>query len=141
MGAWGAGSFENDDALDFLGDFEDRPSIARIEEALLAATGDDEKYLEAYECCVAIAAAELVAAAKGNPLEGYQFEAETTAFLNGKVNAADLTRVAAKAIAALDRIARDSELKELWDDPDVEEDARAQWNRSIGDLQVRLSAV
>jgi hypothetical protein len=141
MGAWGAGSFENDDALDFLADFEDRPSVARIEAALDAATSlDADDYLESHECCVALAAAELVAAAKRAPPEGQEFEPATAAFLEQEMNATELARLAAQALAAVDRIANDSELKELWDDPDVEEQARAQWEIAVADLRTRLSA-
>jgi hypothetical protein len=126
MGAWGAGSFENDDALDFLADFEDRPCVARIEAALDAATSlDDDDYLESHECCVALAAAELVVAAKRAPPEGQEFEPATAASLEQEMNATELARLAAQALAAVYRIADDSELKELWDDPDVEEQARA----------------
>lgn len=68
MGAWGSGSFENDDALDWLTDFCDDPDKGLIADALTTvAEMDDSEYLEAPDCCVAIAAAEIVAALKGAP--------------------------------------------------------------------------
>lgn len=66
MGAWGAGSFENDDAADWLADFCDEPDEKRIANALsTVAEMDAGEYLEAPECSVGLAAAEIVASLKG----------------------------------------------------------------------------
>jgi len=66
MGAWGAGNFENDDALDWLAvlQAEGLPAAgAAIQDVLTLA--DD--YLEAPTCCAALAAAEVIAALRGRP--------------------------------------------------------------------------
>jgi hypothetical protein len=68
MGAWDAGSFDNDDAADWLADFCDGPDGERITGALsTVAEMDAGEYLEAPECSVGLAAAEVVAALKGVP--------------------------------------------------------------------------
>jgi hypothetical protein len=68
MGAWGSDSFENDDASDWVADLCDAPDHAAIVNTLstVADIGASE-YLEATDCSVGIAAAEVVAALKGVP--------------------------------------------------------------------------
>jgi hypothetical protein len=64
MGAWGAGAFDNDDALDWLSELVDSPDFA-LGRAVLDVTALE--YLEAPEGSAALAAAEVVAAARGHP--------------------------------------------------------------------------
>ena len=63
MPGWGSGSFENDDAQDFLGELESL-TVDGVKQKLSHAA-DHEGYLEAPESSVAVAAAEVVATAKG----------------------------------------------------------------------------
>ncbi|GAA4498931.1 hypothetical protein GCM10023172_16780 [Hymenobacter ginsengisoli] len=58
MGAWENRNFENDHAMDFVGDFTDNPSLAMIEGALstVVELGAEEEYIEADEASVALAA-------------------------------------------------------------------------------------
>ena len=64
MGAWGTGSFDNDDALDFVVRLE-REGETSIRAAFEDVTGlDAGDYLEAPEASSAIAAGEVVAAAR-----------------------------------------------------------------------------
>jgi hypothetical protein len=65
MGAWGAGTFENDAALDWMGDVR-RGGVSVVREALLKAANADER-LDDSRCCEALAAAEIVAAVLGSP--------------------------------------------------------------------------
>src|SRR5258708_2687967 len=68
MGAWGSDSFENDDALDWLDDFCDAPEQALILNTLSTVVEvDASEYLEAPNCSVGIAAAEVVAALMSAP--------------------------------------------------------------------------
>lgn len=53
MGAWGIKSFENDDASDWLYDLEESDDPSVIQKALQL----DMAYLEAPECCNALASA------------------------------------------------------------------------------------
>lgn len=64
MGVWGYLPFENDDALDWLEELEAGGSDV-IRQALAKA---DDRYVEAPDGAVALAAAEVTAASQGNPL-------------------------------------------------------------------------
>jgi hypothetical protein len=65
MAGWGTGSFENEEAQDFLG----RLKSLGIDDLrqILARAADQRDYMEAPESSVAIAAAEVIAALKGAP--------------------------------------------------------------------------
>ncbi len=60
MAGWGTGSFENEDAQNFLG----RINSLGVDDlrSILARAADQDDYLEAPESSVAVAAAEVVAA-------------------------------------------------------------------------------
>ena len=64
MGAWGYLPFENDDALDWLEDLE--AGGADVVRKALAKAAD--RYVQAPEGAIALAAAEVAAASQGNPL-------------------------------------------------------------------------
>ncbi len=131
MGAWGADSFENDDAMDWLGDFCDDPEEAFILAALrrVADAGEGE-YLEAPECSASVAAAEVVAALKGEARYVPEDVRGCLASSNIKPDG-ELIEAALKALA---RVRTDSELKELWD----EAANAADWHEALGDLESRL---
>jgi hypothetical protein len=134
MGAWGADSFENDDASDWLADFCEGPETEATSAALSTvsemAVAD---YLEAPDCCVAIAAAEVVAAQKGAPNASLNDEAKIC--LKTLESKADRGLVSL-ALKALERIKTNSELKELWD----ESENPAEWYQAVGNLESRLKA-
>src|SRR6266849_7464272 len=67
MAAWGPGSFENDDAMDWVIGLAEGSGDAVLREALTPVARTDGRYLEAPDCSIAIAAAEAVAAARGHP--------------------------------------------------------------------------
>ncbi len=60
----GYGNFDNDDAADWVAELEDARTIHPVISALQRANAED--YLEAPESCVALVAAEVVAAIRGN---------------------------------------------------------------------------
>lgn len=131
MGAWGTGNFENDDASDWLNDFCDNPDEKQILDALLSVTETDEdEYLEAPDCSVALAAAEVVAALKNAP---NAISDELQECLSALEIEADADMVAS-ALLAMERIRTNSELKELWD----ESEDVAQWYKALADLETRL---
>ncbi len=68
MGVWGAKSFENDDALDWVADLDEANDIEPVTKALNYIVNGDSDYLEIPECSVAVAAAEIVAALRGFPV-------------------------------------------------------------------------
>jgi hypothetical protein len=134
MGAWGAGSFENDDALDWLAEFCESPDEKRIMDALsLVANVDAAGYLEAPECSTGLAAAELVAALKGKPASNLPEEAKECLSTLKFSPKADLAPLALKTV---DRIITNSELKELWE----ESGDPGEWYSALDDLRERLKS-
>jgi hypothetical protein len=130
MGAWGAGSFENDDAMDWVGELATESGAAALRAAFMAVAAANDDYLEGPDCSIAIAAAEAVAAARGYPSES--LPEEVARWVETKpIVATDLT---ALAMAAVDRIVRKSELKDLWD----ESDSAEAWREAMTDLRKRL---
>ena len=130
MGTWGARSFENDAALDWLSELE-AYGIAAIRNTLEAVTGAIA-YVDADEAQFAVAAAEVVAAARGNG--GDELPEEVGVWINAhaaKVSGQD----AVLARNAATRVRDSSELQELWDDNGPDND----WKHHIGGLIVRLS--
>ena len=132
MGAWGYGPFENDDALDWLGELVAAKNWRPVEAALAAVAGDDARELGSRECSAALAACEMVAAKLGRPLPGLPSEASGWLATVGAPDTA-LPDVAREAIAA---IRRESELRDLWE----ETDDFAAWCDGLEDLKIRLRA-
>ncbi|MEA2751624.1 MAG: hypothetical protein QOI41_5767 [Myxococcales bacterium] len=132
MGAWGPGSFENDSALDWFGDLEDG-GVELLRETLEhAADADDDEYLEVDEASAALAAAEIVAAARGKGDERLDDDAvEWTAGSRRDITDADL----ALARRAVVRVIAKSEVQELWD----EGGTNNEWRPVVGELLRRLS--
>ena len=76
MGASGPGSFENDDARDWVAELESYADDGPIIDALNTIIDQTDDYPETPDCKVAIAAAEVVAALMGNPHEDFPDELE-----------------------------------------------------------------
>ena len=133
MGAWGMGTFENDDAMDWIADFCASPADEELR-ATLRSAADAEGYLEAPDCSNALAAAEVVAALKGAPtLNAIVVEDYLPVIARSGIPVtSELTTLALRAI---DRVASDSELKELWDEV---EDAPA-WRAEVAALRERVA--
>ena len=131
MGAWGTGFFENDDALDWVYDLEESDDTTLIEESLRAIVESEEEYLEAPECAMALAAAEVTAALKGMPRPGLTDEVKAWIQHNKIKPDSNIVELALKAIA---RIKSDSELKELWD----ESEEASNWYQELDGLEKRL---
>jgi len=136
MGAWGPGIFENDDAMDWAVDFQREPSEQSLRDAFEAAVEVDD-YLERDLGSYALAAAEVLAAAKGQPCRDIPPALRDWATANGGVAAPELL---AQALAAIERvtIVDSSEVAELWTTSAKPEDA-AGWTRQIAELKRRLS--
>ena len=132
MGAWGSGSFENDDAADWLADFCDAPDKDSISRALSAvADVGAEEYLEAPDCSVGLAAAEVVAALKGAPNSDMPDEAKECV---SKLKITAEPTMVSLASRVVERIKTNSELKELWD----ESEDPAEWYADVAKLEARL---
>ena len=132
MGAWGSGSFENDDASDWIADLCDDPDEGLISEALstVAEMGAGE-YPEAPDCSVGLAAAEVVAALKGAPSPDMPDEAKECV---SRLKLNDEPGMVSLASRAVERIKTNSELKELWD----ESEDPAEWYAAVAHLEARL---
>lgn len=125
MGAWGAGPFDNDDALDLLGDLAEAGD-AEIVDGLrdaIAQTGEPG-YLEAPAVCEAVAAACLVAGRlPGGPRP---LSEEAADFLDDHPFAVDES-LRADAERAIGRAFQrpDNEWYELWEDADALDEVEA----------------
>jgi hypothetical protein len=134
MGAWGCGSFENDDALDFLAEAAESGDLSLLGEVFDNVLTSTE-YVDASDASQAIAAAEMVAAAQGRPTLAAQKKEEIADWLRRvrpKIDAA----LAAQASEALSRIlSTNSELRELWE----ESDEPSEWQACVNELKSHLS--
>lgn len=130
MGAWGHTSFDNDSALDWLGDLDDPAQVA---ETLDEVGGlDEDEYLEVDEASAALVAAELVAAALGQGDDRLNDDAR--AWL-GRHRASVVGVGAARARKAVERVFANSELRELWD----ENGDDTEWHADVRGLLGRLA--
>jgi hypothetical protein len=131
MGAWGPGNFENDAVSDWLAEAADWSAIERaLTEVLHAASN---KYVSANACCVALGAAEVVAACLGRPDDGAPpkvLELATTSARRCDAHAVAL------AVATVRKIETGSELQELFDEGGRNE----EWHTHVQNLVRRLSS-
>ena len=130
MGAWGAGPFENDAALDWAWDLEETGWKA-VRDALSAVTVAGS--IEADEASCALAAAEVVAASLGNPMTGLPETVSTWVTQHGSDVAADVAHAACDGVV---RVATDSELRALWDESGEAE----EWRDAVVNVQLRLAS-
>ena len=129
-GAWGDGSFENDDAMDWVGECVQSASPGLVKAAFDRVLGDD--VVDAPVASAAIAAAEVVAASQGKPSPA--LPANLKAWLAGQPREQIATQ-AALAQRALAKIedARHSELRQSWS-----EGKANQWLTKVQALQSRI---
>lgn len=133
MGTWGIGSFENDDAADFMIDALQSGDLSLLGEVFDNVLTSSE-YVEAPDATVAIVAAEIVAAALGRPTLAAQQEDGLADWLARIRPTIDAT-TAAQARDALTRILADhSELRELWEETDDFHD----WQATVVELGQHL---
>jgi hypothetical protein len=130
MPGWGTGSFENEDAQKFLGQL----SSIGIDDlrSILARAADNNDYLEAPDSSVAVAAAEIVATAKGKPPQTVPRE---IAEWVGKVEGAPSSEMSELTRRAVERVRTNSELKDLW----LQAEGLNEWSAVLRDLESRLS--
>jgi hypothetical protein len=129
MGAWGEKPFENDSALDWLGDLDGVEDLR----STLASVADGDDYLEVDDCSAAIAAAEIVAAACDGKLDRLAEDASAWLGRHGKQLAASDRALAARAVQRV--LGSDSELAELWDEGGTDN----EWRRDAAGLVARLA--
>ena len=130
MGAWGSGSFENDDAANWLAQLG---TIGPDDLTKIIGTAvDDTGYFEAPAASIVVAAAEVVAALNGHPLK--EIPPEIVKWTTNRQTLAP--ELKALTLRALDRVRKNSELKDLW----LEADGLNDWTAAIQDLQTRVGS-
>lgn len=132
MGSWDVSPFGNDEAREWLAELMLGSSTEPVFRALVAAAKiKPDEFFETQECERTVAAAEIVAAARG--VAGPDTPDELKKWLaKYKLVAGD--QIAQVAIKVLARIITNSELKQVWDDTDSSQD----WYTTVSDIQTRL---
>jgi hypothetical protein len=130
-GAWDSGSFGNDDAMDWVGDCVRSTGTKYVASTLEKATKND--FLESPDCSSAIAAAEVVAAARGKANLAFPKALQTWIEKQSKDELAKLAPTASKAVTRILN-GPQSELLELW----KEGKSLAEWQGKMNDLLARL---
>ncbi len=134
MGAWGAGNFENDDALDLIGELKPQGCAEQLEALFCAAveSGMQGAEIDAFDASRVLAGAELVAASRGHASEDFPEDAAPLAQALQKPSGALLEQCA----SAVSYVLLSSEMVELW----AESDDPAEWNEVVTALIARLDA-
>jgi hypothetical protein len=134
VGAWGTGTFDNDDAADWAYELVESADLAPAR-AALAATMDSDGWLEIPEGARAVAAASVVAAGFDGDVRG--LPDEVVEWIEYHPDAGTLAD-ARMAIDALERVASlDSELREVW----LEAANGPAWVEEMARLAYRLVRV
>lgn len=132
MGAWGIKNFENDDAMDLVGEMDDDGwayVLDAIEAVILV---PDDEFPDAYNCSRALAAIEYIAAVKGSPATDLPDDASD--WVTGHENEPLEQHTMDDAMRAMDRIIAQSELKEHWE----EAGQLDAWKAVVADLKTRI---
>ena len=139
MPGWGTGSFENEDAQNFLGRLN---SIGVNDLRQILTHAADQDYLEAPESGAVVAAAEvvaaLVAAAKGMAAKEETSSPATPPQIvdwirkNDAGIPPDLVDLAHRVV---EKVRINSELKDLW----LEAEGLNEWSAALRDLEGRLN--
>jgi hypothetical protein len=130
MGTWGINPFENDDAMDWLGELQEKGDLAFLAASL--SPEEIEGYLEAPDGVCILCASEIIAAAVTG--ESENLPAEALSWL--QEHDLDLLSLVPLARTKVARVLADrSEISELWEENP--EDFPA-WRDSVVRLQARL---
>ena len=132
MASWGAGSFENDTAMNWLSALTRDNAVDPVVEALEAVV-DDTGIVDERSGCEALAAAELVAAL--NPQEAAVLPDEVHRWLKRQKlkPTGQLVRLAKTAVIQVG--AENSELRQHWQ---MAIRGGREWGRILDDLVIRL---
>jgi len=137
MGAWGIGNFENDDAVDWSYDIADSKGV-KVLTAPLRNVVSEADYLEAPDCCQALASAEIIAKTLSQDTSDLPEEIQNwlkqKKGLFGKPPFIEKEH-ASLAAEAVKRIISDSELKELWEESDEHDQWVSRQKHLLGVLE------
>lgn len=136
MGAWSHEPFGNDTASDWAFGLEGQEDFSLVDKAIQAVIDNGSEYLDSDLASEAVAAAEVLAKARGRGTQTDSYTEEVDNWVQS-VASQPSPVLLSKANAALVRIlGPDSELKELWQ----ESDDFASWESSIKALQSAVGA-
>lgn len=130
MGANETGNFANDDATDWLFELEESSGPDLLKEAFKTLSGNG--YPDTPDCCIALAAAEVVAAAKGKPSS--DLPEDVRKWIGDQDNLNAIAALAKSAITVVNKISAKSELRDQWE----ESDSWHEWQQVMEDLRKRL---
>jgi hypothetical protein len=131
MGAWGAGSFENDTAMDWAGSVQ---SVADVRGPFERLKDGGANYVDADLASQVIAAAETVAMLMGRNIPDFPDELRQRLADAGEPDS-DLYH---RARSAVGQVLRNSELAELWQEAAAESGVN-EWHAAITGLIDRLN--
>ena len=131
MGANGAKSFENDDASDWVYDLTEANGPDLLSEAFAVVEKMD--FADAPDSCIALAAAEVVAAAKGKPSVDLPDEVRT--WLEDQEHLDAFKKLDKRAAKVAKKIQAKSELRDQWE----ESDDWHNWQMAVEGLLKRLA--
>lgn len=132
MHLWGEGSFDNEDAADWLNDFVSGSTLEPIQSAFNEAfDNDNEEYIEDDSANMIIAAGEVVALLRGMPAHSLP-EALTDWHHAHQLTVDD--NLFEQAVLAVKRVHNTSELRESWEDTSD----FVIWRQRVLDLLSRL---
>ncbi len=136
MGAWGAGSFENDIALDWAAECKSIDDISSkfddLEAIDQSQCNDHDPYVDADLASEVVAAAEAVAMLMGSVSSDFPDDLREELKTAGEPD----SQLIDKAKHSISRILMASELLELWS---KDEDQSGEWNIAITGLIDRLN--
>lgn len=130
MGTWDTGSFDNDDAMDWVYELEEADDLSILTDSFETVLEQRDDSPDETDCTFAICAAEVVAGLMGNPAN--DLPAEVMDWIDDQPPPPESLRKMARS--SLKVILRDSGLKELWEETDI----YPEWVESIRDLLARL---
>jgi hypothetical protein len=133
MGCWGVGTFENDDASDWIWTLEESDGLAVVERALAAPSSG--ACVETPEAREALAAAEVVAALLGHPASDLPVDVARWVAEHRGLDARALRDAALRRVRAV--LGNDSELRARWEE---NEDEFPFWKATLEALIARLSS-
>ena len=133
MGAWGIGTFENDDAVEWLDELQASEDRSVLQTAL-ERPEIGEEYIEAPEGIHILCAGEIIAALQGQSAPDLPDEARDWVQEHKSLDISSLIPIATRKI---DQVLDDgSELRELWQENEADYPA---WRETVSALKARLN--
>ena len=128
MGTWDTGSFDNDDALDWVYELEEADDLSILVDSFETVLEQRNESPDETDCTIAICAAEVVAGLMGNPADDLPAEVMDWVGDQPPEGVRKMARTSLKVIL------RESGLKELWEETEI----YPEWEENVRDLLARL---